>query len=108
MYQQQLHAGADYASLKPTISICFVNSILFPEIAAYHLPFQLRTPNHAVVLTDDLAIHLMELPKFKKTVAELTEPLDIWLYFCVMRKPWTRTSCRPPWTFLFFTRQWRN
>ena len=32
-------------------------------------------------LTDDLVIHLIELPKFTRTLEELRTPLDSWLYF---------------------------
>ena len=32
-------------------------------------------------LTDDLVVHVIELPKFTKTLAELRTPLDFWLYF---------------------------
>jgi predicted transposase/invertase (TIGR01784 family) len=32
-------------------------------------------------LTDDLAFHVLELPKFTKPAAELANSLDIWLYF---------------------------
>jgi predicted transposase/invertase (TIGR01784 family) len=80
-HQQQLHEGDDYGTLQPTVSICFVNSQLFPKITAYHLPFQLWNPEHQVVLTSDLAIHLIELPKFTKTAEQLVDSLDIWLYF---------------------------
>jgi predicted transposase/invertase (TIGR01784 family) len=80
-HQQQLHEGEDYSTLRPTISICFVNTVLFPTTPAYHLPFQLWSPEQRVVLTSDLAIHLIELPKFTKTAEQLVDPLDIWLYF---------------------------
>ena len=32
-------------------------------------------------LKDDLVVHLIELPKFRRTLAELRTPLDYWLYF---------------------------
>ena len=32
-------------------------------------------------LTDDLVVHVIELPKFTRTLAELRTPLDFWLYF---------------------------
>lgn len=31
VYGQQLAAGDDYTRLWPTISLCFVNGVLFPE-----------------------------------------------------------------------------
>jgi len=32
-FQQQLREGDDYEKLRPTISICFLNHVLFPEVA---------------------------------------------------------------------------
>jgi predicted transposase/invertase (TIGR01784 family) len=58
-----------------------VNTPLFPDIPAHHLVFELRERDHPVRFTDDLAVHVLELPKFRKTAAELVTPLDVWLYF---------------------------
>ena len=38
-HQQQIHEGEDYSVLKPTISIVFLNQVLFPQVADYHLRF---------------------------------------------------------------------
>src|SRR5207237_6994874 len=78
LYQQQLHESEEYELLRPTISICFVNRVLFPKVPTYHLSFQLREPNHQVVFTEDLALHMLELPKFTRSAAELVTPLDAW------------------------------
>src|SRR5580658_5935070 len=40
-HQQQMHEGDKYSVLKPTISIVFLNEVLFPEVADYHLRFRL-------------------------------------------------------------------
>src|SRR5438876_2488988 len=81
LHQSQLQEGQDYHLLRPTLSICFVNTPLFPQVPAYHLVFELRERDHHVLFTDDLAVHILELPKFTKSAAELTTPLDVWLYF---------------------------
>lgn len=84
LHSQQMHEGADYALLRPTISISFVNSVLFPKITEYHLHFQLRTQQHPeLVFSAQQSIHVIELPKFKLGAEELTDPLDIWCYFLV-------------------------
>jgi predicted transposase/invertase (TIGR01784 family) len=80
-HQQQLHEGEDYSVLKPTISIVFLNQVLFPEVADYHLRFRLLEEQHHFPFAGDLELHTLELPKFRKTDAELTSGLDIWLYF---------------------------
>jgi predicted transposase/invertase (TIGR01784 family) len=80
-YVQQLQEGQDYRLLRPTISVCFVNGILFPDTPQHHLPFRVIDPGTGVVLSDDLSIHLFELPKFQLGAEELSTPLDAWLYF---------------------------
>lgn len=80
-YQQQLHEGQQYAALMPTISISFLNHVLFPEVPDYHLRFRLLEETRQFPMTNDLEFHILELPKFTKTAAELETGLDIWLYF---------------------------
>lgn len=81
LHQSQLLEGEDYHKLRPTLSICFVNTTLFPKIPAYHLVFELRERKQRLLFTDDLAVHILELPKFTKSATELPTPLDVWLYF---------------------------
>jgi predicted transposase/invertase (TIGR01784 family) len=81
LYQQQLHEGEDYFELKPTISISFLDHVLFPQVKDYHLRFRLLEESHHFPLSDDVEFHLFELPKFNKTLTELRTGLDIWLYF---------------------------
>ncbi len=80
-HQQQIHEGEDYSVLKPTISIVFLNQVLFPQVADYHLQFRLLEEKHRFPFNGDLGIHTLELPKFRKTDAELANGLDLWLYF---------------------------
>jgi len=81
LYQGQLQEGMAYQQLRPTTVICFLNAVLFAEVADHHLIFEWRERQHGLVLSDQLAIHLLELPKFTKAAAELATPLDRWLYF---------------------------
>lgn len=81
LHQQQLHEGEDYLEMKPTVSISFLDHVLFPSVPDYHLRFRLLEESHHFRLTKDLEFHLLELPKFKKSAAELSSGLDIWLYF---------------------------
>jgi predicted transposase/invertase (TIGR01784 family) len=80
-YTQQLAEGDDYNQLCPTIAICFVNGVLSADWPDYHTPFGLRNPDGRLCLTEDLAIHVIELPKFRKRLDELENPLDLWLHF---------------------------
>ena len=81
LHQQQLHEGQDYVELQPTVSISFLNHVLFPEVADYHLHFALLEQTHHFAFSRDLAFHILELPKFKKKPEELSNGPDIWLYF---------------------------
>lgn len=80
-YQQQLREGEGYDLLRPTISICFLNHVMFPGLADYHLCFRLLETRHGIALGDDLEFHFLELPKFQKGEEELGASLEVWLYF---------------------------
>ncbi len=81
VYVARLVEGSDYRDLRPTISICFVNSQLFPDSERYHHQFILADQADETVMTDHLEIHLIELPKFTLTAEQLTTPLEVWCYF---------------------------
>jgi predicted transposase/invertase (TIGR01784 family) len=43
--------------------------------------FEVRERQQRLLFTDDLIVHILELPKFTKSPTELATPLDVWLYF---------------------------
>jgi len=47
----------------------------------HHLVFHVREDRHGLTFSDDLEIHLIELPKFTKATEQLTSALDRWCYF---------------------------
>jgi len=67
--------------LRPTISICLLNQVLFEGVEDYHLAFGLYSTEHALCFSDHLELHVLELPKFHRELEELREPLEKWLYF---------------------------
>lgn len=81
LHAQQLFEGDDYERLRPTISVLVLDDVLFPDLAGSHQRFQLWNDMHATTFTDQLEIHLLELPKFHATLSELTTELDRWLFF---------------------------
>jgi predicted transposase/invertase (TIGR01784 family) len=81
LHQGQLLTSDDYPALRPTIGVCFVDTPLFRDLPDYHLTFELRERRHQTLFTDQIALHILELPKFNKGLDELTTPLDRWLYF---------------------------
>jgi predicted transposase/invertase (TIGR01784 family) len=80
-FHPQLREGENYQTLRPTISICFVNQTLFADMADHHMVFRLREAKRDLVFSDDLEIHLIELPKFTKSAEQLSSALDRWCYF---------------------------
>jgi predicted transposase/invertase (TIGR01784 family) len=82
-HPQQLHQGESYATLRPTVSVCFTKHALYPELSDHHLVFGLREAKHGLTFTDDLEVHLIELPKFQKTAEQIVAALDRWCYFLV-------------------------
>ena len=81
LHQGQLRKGKDFRVLRPTIAVCFVDTPLFPELDDYHLIFELRERRLQALFTDQMAVHILELPKFAKAVERLATPLDRWMYF---------------------------
>jgi predicted transposase/invertase (TIGR01784 family) len=81
VYQQQLEEGHEYHELLPTVSISFLDSVLFRQVENLHHHFCVIDPKTQVRLTDDLEIHVVELPKFALRAEELSTPFDIWCYF---------------------------
>jgi predicted transposase/invertase (TIGR01784 family) len=79
-YSSQLKGGEDYAILRPVISVCFVDGVLFPESEEYHLRFKLLEETAHFPFTDDIEFHLFQLGNFTKTADQLESDLDLWLY----------------------------
>jgi predicted transposase/invertase (TIGR01784 family) len=81
LHQQQLHEDQDYLELKLTLSVSFLDHVLFPEAPDYQLRFRLLETGQHFPFTCDLEFHVLELPRFTKSAAELRTGLDVWLYF---------------------------
>jgi hypothetical protein len=95
--------------LQPTLSVSFLDHVFFPEVSAYRLHFRLLEDRLEVRFSDDLELHILELPKFTKSAAELRTDLDIWLYISGTRRPWIQTTCPRLWqTIRSSGVPWRN
>lgn len=82
LYIEQMTDGVNYTALRPAISICVLTKSLYPEVPGLHLDFRLREATGSI-LTNDLQIHLLELPKLcvtRETVHDAT-PTERWAYF---------------------------
>ncbi|MDM8559328.1 Rpn family recombination-promoting nuclease/putative transposase [Candidatus Parabeggiatoa sp. HSG14] len=65
-HYSQIQEGDNYQKLKLVISIWVLNGNLFDDLEEYHLPFSVYNQKHKIALTEHLAIHLLQLPKWQK------------------------------------------
>jgi predicted transposase/invertase (TIGR01784 family) len=79
---EQLGESEQYADLKPSISICLLDAVMFREEQMLQHAFQLRTTG-GFSLTDCLQVHIFELPKYvvPSDSEAITDPVEQWLYF---------------------------
>jgi predicted transposase/invertase (TIGR01784 family) len=83
LYVGQISEGDDYTLLRPAISICVLDAIMFGQSPQIHSDFRLRSRDGNLDLTDGLQIHLLELPKYNVPSDNrvITDPVEAWLYF---------------------------
>ena len=83
MYVGQIGEGDDYTLLRPAISICVLDAIMFHQSSQIHSDFRLRSRGGDLELTDGLQIHLLELPKYivPSDNKVITDPVEAWFYF---------------------------
>lgn len=79
-YAGQLGNGEQYRMLTDVIALTITDFVMFPEHKNIVSKFKLRGDDGSVY-SDDIQLVFAELPKFNKTLAELSEPHDKWLYF---------------------------
>ncbi|MEZ6135089.1 MAG: Rpn family recombination-promoting nuclease/putative transposase [Pirellulaceae bacterium] len=65
-YGRQIGEGQYYTDLRPVLSICVLDEIIFHRATYpnYHHSFRLRCDQADLVFTDDFEFHVLELPKF--------------------------------------------
>ena len=82
LYSKQLTQGLDYSTLRQAVSICVLTKSMFPEDPNLHLDFQMRDQS-GLILTNDLQIHLLQLPKLRLTEDNIAQASSIerWAYF---------------------------
>lgn len=80
-YASQLSIGGKYYELKEVIFLAIANFIMFPQKPAYksdHIILDQVTHEHDL---RDFSFTFIELPKFTKTIDELTTYQERWAYF---------------------------
>ncbi|MCB9763305.1 MAG: Rpn family recombination-promoting nuclease/putative transposase [Alphaproteobacteria bacterium] len=88
IYSRQLRKGDAYADLNPVIAIWLVDAALFPHAQGWHHVFQAADRHTGLLLSDQMAIHVLELPKWRRAGGPLAGP-DRWMYFLNEAGGWT-------------------
>lgn len=84
LYTGDLKRGNDYDTLAKTVAILIVNDdiVKFDLINKYTTRWNIREEEYNdIILTDDLDIRIIELPKYKKLVSNGSVEKNIWLEF---------------------------
>ncbi|MEO5375569.1 MAG: Rpn family recombination-promoting nuclease/putative transposase [Alphaproteobacteria bacterium] len=88
-YVNQLGRGEPYHTLSEVVAVTITDFEMFPDLARVVSRFRLRADENAAICHQDLELVFAELPKFRKTEAELETTLDLWLYFLKTAKDLT-------------------
>ncbi len=77
---RQVQRGDDYIKINPVIFIGIVNFNLLesPEYFSHHKTLNIKTGEHALKHSE---YHFIELPKFEKSIDQLENDCDKWVYF---------------------------
>ncbi|MCK5716609.1 MAG: Rpn family recombination-promoting nuclease/putative transposase [Thiomargarita sp.] len=79
LYSQQLDGGQKYNKMKAVFGVHFLGYKLFSEYDTGQHCFEWRERDHPTLrLTDQMALFIFELPKFKTVTSD---PLSQWLHF---------------------------
>ncbi|MGG5739518.1 MULTISPECIES: Rpn family recombination-promoting nuclease/putative transposase [Bacillus cereus group] len=84
LYTSQLQKGMPYSSLHKTITINLLNFIMFSEQKAFHSTSILWNTQQQKLLSDDIEIHIVEIPKLtlqwhEEKVNPWKDPFARWL-----------------------------
>ena len=81
-YSTQLASGQGYHLLNPVIALTITDFVMFTELEKVTSRFILKEKDYLIDYPIyDIELVFVELPKFKKELAELNNIVDKWLYF---------------------------
>ena len=84
LYTSQLQKGMPYSALRKTITINLLNFIMFLDHKEFHTKGTLWNTQHQKLLSDDIEIHIVEIPKLteqwhEEKVNPWKDPFARWL-----------------------------
>jgi predicted transposase/invertase (TIGR01784 family) len=77
----QLGVGENYTLLNPVIALTITDFEMFPGHDRIISRYRLKEKDDLTDYSDDIELVFVELPKFKKELADLKTLVDKWLYF---------------------------
>ena len=80
-YVSQANAGGEYHNLKEVIFLAIAEFVMFPKKKQWkseHVTLDKNSYEHDL---KDFSFTFLELPKFQKSIAELSTISDKWMYF---------------------------
>lgn len=82
MHCEQLGKGDGYASLTPSISICLLSHLLFPDTSQAHHGFKMRDRESGRKLENAIEVHTVELTKYNLAAEGISEAskLEQWAF----------------------------
>jgi len=80
-YSIQLTRGEEYHLLNPVIALSIVDFVMFDENQRVMSNFKLIEKEEFTTYNDDIELIFVELPKFTKTLEDLENIKDQWIYF---------------------------
>ncbi|QDV10566.1 PD-(D/E)XK nuclease family transposase [Rosistilla oblonga] len=83
LYTDQLERGNEYWTLRPAISICFLNDWLFRDTAQQHHRFEQTDRASGRRLPAGIEVHTIELPKYNLVTETISRAsrIEQWVFF---------------------------
>lgn len=83
LYVDQLVAGENYGTLRPAISICLLNKVLFRDTTQPHHGFRMLDSASGRLLENSVEVHTVELTKYNldETTTATASPIEQWAFF---------------------------
>ncbi len=83
LYVDQLATGQNYGTLRPAISICLLNKLLFADSDQPHFRFQMIDVPSGRPLSGGIEVHTVELTKYNLDESTIRDasPIEQWAFF---------------------------
>jgi predicted transposase/invertase (TIGR01784 family) len=79
-YSKSIKKGENYDLLPKIYSFNFTTFSLYPKYDQFHFAFDIKErTNPEILLTNDLEIHIIELPKLRKKLSDLQSHFEEWM-----------------------------